>query len=109
MFADIADEHELETGDRREGIIFSARSFANKFTASAGLVFGGILLDHIGFPRGAITGQVSEETVWQLGFIAGPATSVFTILGVFLFFRYKIDRARHRVILGLLRRGEKSS
>ena len=108
MFADIADEHELETGERREGIIFSARSFANKFTASAGLVFGGVLLDYIDFPRRAVTGEVSEDIVWQLGFIAGPATSIFTILGVLLFFRYKIDRARHREIIGLLR-GSKSS
>ena len=108
MFADIADEHELETGERREGIIFSARSFANKFTASAGLVFGGILLDYIGFPRGAVTGQVSEDVVWQLGFIAGPATSIFTILGVLLFFRYKIDRARHREIIDFLKRGERN-
>ena len=108
MFADIADEHELETGERREGIIFSARSFANKFTASAGLVFGGILLDYIGFPRGAVTGQVSGDVVWQLGFIAGPATSIFTILGVLLFFRYKIDRARHREIIDLLKRDERN-
>ena len=108
MFADIADEHELETGERREGIIFSARSFANKFTASAGLVFGGILLDYIGFPRGAVTGQVSGDVVWQLGFIAGPATSIFTILGVLLFFRYKIDRVRHREIIDLLKRGERN-
>ena len=109
MFADIADEHELETGERREGIIFSARSFANKATASAGLVFGGVLLDYIDFPRGAVTGEVSEEIVWQLGFIAGPATSIFTILGVLLFFRYKIDRARHREIIGLLRVGKRSN
>ena len=109
MFADIADEHELETGERREGIIFSARSFANKVTASAGLVFGGVLLDYIDFPRGAVTGEVSEEIVWQLGFIAGPATSIFTILGVLLFFRYKIDRARHREIIGLLRGGKRSN
>ena len=109
MFADIADEHELETGERREGIIFSARSFANKATASAGLVFGGVLLDYIDFPRGAVTGEVSEEIVWQLGFIAGPATSIFTILGVLLFFRYKIDRARHREIIGLLRGGKRGN
>ena len=109
MFADIADEHELETGERREGIIFSARSFANKATASAGLVFGGVLLDYIDFPRGAVTGEVSEEIVWQLGLIAGPATSIFTILGVLLFFRYKIDRARHREIIGLLRGGKRSN
>ena len=71
-------------------------------------MFGGILLDYIGFPRGAVTGQVSGDVVWQLGFIAGPATSIFTILGVLLFFRYKIDRARHREIIDLLKRGERN-
>ena len=30
MFADISDEQELLTGERQEGIIFSARSFAFK-------------------------------------------------------------------------------
>lgn len=34
MFADIADEHELETGARREGVIFSARSFVTKATGA---------------------------------------------------------------------------
>ncbi|MBA58004.1 MAG: hypothetical protein CMQ40_02410 [Gammaproteobacteria bacterium] len=104
MFADITDEHELEIGERREGIIFSARSFANKATASVGLVFGGILLDYIAFPRGAVTGQVPEDIVWQLGFIAGPATSVFTVLGLLLFLRYKINRKRHGEIVRSLNR-----
>ena len=95
MFADITDEHELETGERREGVIFAARSFATKATASMGLVAGGILLDVIQFPKGAALGQVSPETVWQLGFIAGPATSVFTMFGLLLYLGYRIDRNRH--------------
>ncbi len=99
MYADIADEHELETGERREGVIYAARSFANKAAASFGLIFGGLLIDFIAFPRGASLGSVPEETVWQLGFIAGPATSVFTIAGVLLFFKYRIDRSRHSEIL----------
>ena len=102
MFADIADEHELETTERREGVIFSARAFATKATASLGLVFGGVLLDFIAFPRGAAMGSVPAETVWQLGFIAGPATSVFTAVGLLFYMGYRIDRARHREILRAL-------
>ena len=104
MFADIADEHELEVGERREGVIFSARSFANKASASFGLVFGGMLIDFVEFPRGAAMGEVPEETVWQLGFIAGPATSIFTMLGLVLYLRYRIDRARHGEIVAELTR-----
>jgi len=102
MFADITDEHELETSERREGVIFSARSFATKATASLGLVFGGILLDFIAFPRGALMGSIPAETVWQLGFIAGPATSVFTAIGLLFYMGYRIDRARHQEILSSL-------
>lgn len=99
MFADITDEHELEVGERREGVIFAARSFANKASASAGLVFGGLLIDLIAFPRGASMGDVPAETVWQLGFIAGPATSIFTMVGLLLYLRYRIDRKRHEEIV----------
>ena len=102
MFADIADEHELEVGERREGVIFAARSFASKASASLGLIFGGVLLDYIAFPRGAAAGSVPEDIVWQLGMIAGPATSVITFFGMALYLRYKITRARHTEIVALL-------
>ena len=103
MFADITDEHELEIGERREGVIFAARAFAVKATASMGLILGGILLDVIEFPRGALMGAVPDDIVWQLGFIVGPATSVFTIFGVLLYAGYRIDRQRHAEILAELR------
>ena len=104
MFADITDEHEIEIGERREGIIFSARAFALKATGSLGLIFGGVLLDFIAFPRGAVMGSVPEDTVWQLGFIAGPATSVFTFFGMWLYMGYRIDRKRHAEIMAELDR-----
>lgn len=95
MFADITDEHELEIGERREGVIFAARAFAVKATSSIGLIFGGILLDYIQFPRGAMAGTVEPDVVWQLGFIAGPATSVFTLGGLMFYLGYQISRKRH--------------
>lgn len=98
MFADISDEHELEVGERREGVIFAARAFAVKATASLGLIFGGILLDLIAFPRGAKMGSVDADIIWQLGFIAGPATSIFSFFGMYLYMGYKIDRQRHAEI-----------
>jgi Na+/melibiose symporter-like transporter len=109
MFADITDEHELDVGERREGIIFSARAFALKATGSMGLIFGGILLDYIQFPRGARLGEVSADITWQLGFIAGPATSVITLAGMALYLGYRIDRKRHETIVQLLATRQKST
>ncbi len=98
MFADISDEVELETGVRREGVIYASRSFANKVTNAMGAVLGGIVLDLIAFPSGAAAGSVPAETIWWLGFTEGPATSLLSITGILFYLRYKIDRKRHSEI-----------
>ena len=86
MLADIADENELETGVRREGVIYAFRAFTNKVTSSIGILIGGFLLKYIEFPEAATRGSLSEDMIWNVGFIAGPATSIFTLgaLGLFL-------------------------
>ncbi len=99
MYADLADAHELRTRRRREGAIYSTRAFANKATGALGLFIGGIILDIVAFPPNATYGTVPQDVLWNLGFFVGPATSVFTLIGVCLFFFYGIDRNRHREIV----------
>ena len=99
MFADIVDEHELETGERREGIIFAARSFAIKATSSIGLIIGGVVLDWIGFPQHAPAGSVAADVLWYMGLITGPLASLFVTIGVLMYMGYRLDRARHAEIL----------
>jgi GPH family glycoside/pentoside/hexuronide:cation symporter len=94
MFADIADELELRTGGRQEGIIFSARSFGFKASAAMATVLGGIALDLIGFPRAAEVGEVSPEIVFRLGLVAAPATIVIGMLNLMFFTAYRLDRER---------------
>ena len=109
MFADISDEVELQTGVRREGVIYASRSFANKVTSAMGAFVGGIVLDVIAFPRGAALGSVPADTVWWLGFMEGPATSLISLTGVMFYLRYEIDRRRHAEIIAGInarRRGE---
>lgn len=104
MMADIADEIDLDTGHRREGVLFSARAFTSKATGSLGLLVGGVLLDVIRFPENATVGSVADETVWQLGFIAGPGTSVLLLLSLVFLFRYHLTRERYRTVRDALRR-----
>ncbi len=94
MFADVADEQELLTGERQEGIIFSARSFAFKAGASLASVLAGLGLDLIEFPRGAAPGEVSADVVFRLGLVAGPITSVIGILILLFYLSYRLDRKR---------------
>lgn len=94
MFADISDEQELLTGERQEGIIFSARSFAFKAGGAAASVMGGMALDLISFPRGAAPGEVSADIIFWLGLVAGPLTSVFGLLILAFYLSYRLDRNR---------------
>jgi GPH family glycoside/pentoside/hexuronide:cation symporter len=98
MFADIADELELETGERQEGIIFSARAFAGKAANGLGTVVGGLALDFIAFPKKAPPGTVDPDVIFNLGLVQGPLTSIFTLSGLVLYLGYKLDRYRHAEI-----------
>ncbi|MYE14589.1 MAG: hypothetical protein F4X99_23605 [Gammaproteobacteria bacterium] len=102
MLADVADEHELDTGIRREGVLYSVRAFSQKATQAFGTVFGGILLSAIDFPTYATRGEVPAETVWNLGLIAGPATSIFSLLALGFYLRYRINHRRHAEIVAAL-------
>lgn len=102
MLADVADEHELDTGIRREGVLYSVRAFSAKATSAFGTVFGGVLLSVIEFPEYATRGEVPPETVWNLGLIAGPATSIFSLLALLFYLRYRINHRRHAEIVARL-------
>lgn len=102
MFADIVDEHELETGYRREGIIFAARSFLIKAISSLGIILGGIVIDYIAFPRHAAAGSVQPEVLWKLGLFQSPLPSIFVFIAVMMYAGYRLDRARHAEIMAAL-------
>ena len=102
IYADIADSHELKTGKRREGAIFSTQQFASKAAGALGLMLGGGVLDFIDFPKMAAQGSVESQTIWELGFFVGPATSIFSLVGIGLFLFYGIDKARHAQIVEAL-------
>ena len=102
MLADIADEHELDSGIRREGVIYAFRAFAGKATNAMGIAVGGVLLGAIEFPTQAVRGTIPDDMVWNLGFIAGPATSIFSLAALGFYLLYRIDRKRHEAILEAL-------
>jgi GPH family glycoside/pentoside/hexuronide:cation symporter len=110
MFADIADEHELETGERREGVIFAARAFSIAMIQSLSIIITGVLLDLIHFPKAARLGSVPADVVWQLGWIPVVA-AVLHALGALLYGGYRLDKTRHAAIIDELsrRRGDDGS
>ncbi|MFT7090245.1 MAG: Na+/melibiose symporter-like transporter [Candidatus Azotimanducaceae bacterium] len=96
---DIADEHELNTGRRQEGIFFSARTFVGKATGAIGLLLGGIAIDIIGWPTGVKSAdQVDPETIFSLGLIEGPLAAIPSLFAIFFYAKYTITKKRHEEI-----------
>jgi len=96
--ADIADEHELTTGKRQEGVFFAARSLFAKASSGFGHIAAGAAVDLIAFPVGARPGQVAQDVLVKLGLIAGPLGAIPALLSVWFYAQYRIDRKRHAEI-----------
>ncbi len=102
IVADIVDEHELETGQRREGTFFAAVAFSAKATSGLGGVVAGIALDVIAWPRGAhiqSAADIAPETIINLGLVYGPVIGAFGLFSVWCYSHLRLTRARHAEIL----------
>ena len=99
QLVDVADEHELKTGNRAEGAIFAIRTFAIKMTQGLGGLIGGFGLQIIGFPEDAATQGVSQEAIDGLLFMMGPLYYIIVYGGMGFAFMYRIDKKRHEEIL----------
>jgi Na+/melibiose symporter-like transporter len=102
MMADVADESELASGRRNEGIFFGAVSFSGKGASGLGSIVAGIGLDLIRWPRGIdikTAADVAPETLTWLGLLYGPIVAGFAVVSVWCYTRYKLDREKHAQIL----------
>ncbi|MFT5674728.1 MAG: GPH family glycoside/pentoside/hexuronide:cation symporter [Paraglaciecola sp.] len=98
MLADIADLHASNTGKRQEGIFFAANSFAQKATFGIGTLLAGIGLDLIAFPKQVDVSMVSEQTIFNLGLIAGPVPLCIYLFSAYLATKYDLNKTRHAEI-----------
>ncbi len=102
QLVDVADEHELQTGNRAEGLIFSVRTFALKLTGGVGSLIAGVGLELIGFPENASPDQITESMVDGLLYMMGPLYYVIVLCGLVFALLYRIDKQRHEEILSQL-------
>ena len=96
---DVADEHELATGRRQEGVFYAVRTFFGKLSNGVGHLFAGIAIDVIGFPPGAVVGEVDAQVIFELGLFEGVLASLPTLLAVYFYGKYRIDKDRHAEIV----------
>ena len=106
MMADIADEHELESGVRQEGIFFGAIAFSSKATAGFGTFIGAFGLDLISWPTGSdiqSAADVPAETLFNLGLLYGPVVAGFSVIALWCYTHYDLSKERHAQVLATLK------
>ena len=94
MMADLADEQELHTGKRQEGVFASGLALATKAVGSVGVIIGGLLVDHfIGLKpgqAGSAAAEIPEDVIFRLAITDAVIVNVFVLIPAFLISRYSL-------------------
>jgi Na+/melibiose symporter-like transporter len=94
MMADCADQDELESGRRREGVFFGAASFSQKITLGGGVLIGTAIAELIGLRGLKSIELVTPEMRLHLGNAINLSVLVLIGLSWFFFRQYDLTRAR---------------
>jgi Na+/melibiose symporter-like transporter len=95
MMADVAQEHEFQTGKPQQGVLFSAISLSGKAASGLGHLVAGIGIDMIAFPLKAEPSAVAADMVFHLGLL-NLLSSVIGVIGLSGYLFYRIDHHRHQ-------------
>ena len=91
LLADIADEQDLSTGKRQEGVMFAAAFFAAKFISGLGYLVAGPFLDLIGLQAGMQPGETPASVFWGLGLVMGPGLALTLMIPAWMTFKIKLN------------------
>ena len=102
QLVDICDDHEVRTGEREEGVVFSVRTLSMKTTRGLGAALGAFGLGIINFPKDVRVEPVTPETVDGLLFMNGPLYFILMAAGAGCMALYHLNAKRHKEILAAL-------
>ncbi len=99
MVADVADEDEILSGERREGLYVGVFTFLRKLAGAVGVALAFLALDLVGFEPGV---ENSESVLWVIRGATAFAPALFVIASAWAARSYPLGRLRHQEILNEL-------
>jgi GPH family glycoside/pentoside/hexuronide:cation symporter len=96
MIADIIEEIEVKSGQRSEGLLFSADTVLQKVASGIAILGPGLLLAAVRFPAGARPRTLDPAIMHHLALIYLPIVVGLQICSTSCLFFYRIDKARHQ-------------
>ncbi len=98
MIADIVDEQEVITGERQEGMFYSALAFSGKFVSGIGTMLGGVVLSIVRFPPNVDATGVPPDVLFRMGVFMGPILGTLYAIPLIIYSLYRLDKRRHAEI-----------
>jgi len=105
MVADLAEDSEVTTGRRSEGVFVAANMFVQKSVSGIGIFGSSLLLGLVGFPRDAKPGAVDPAVIWRLGFVYVTLLVTVYAIAIACLSSYRISRESHEANLRRLASG----
>jgi glycoside/pentoside/hexuronide:cation symporter, GPH family len=104
MVADLAEDSEVKTGRRSEGVFFAGISFIRKLAQGSGVLLAAVILSVAAIQPGTAPGTVPEESLRALGWYYS-----LTLFGAWMLMMgcvslYRISRESHQANLDTLAR-----
>jgi sugar (glycoside-pentoside-hexuronide) transporter len=99
MVADVADEDEILSGERREGLYVGVFTFVRKLAGAVGVALAFNVLDWVGFESGQ---ETSPWVLWVLRGLTALIPVLFVLGSMWVAGSYSLGRERHEAILAEL-------
>lgn len=96
MVADIADEDEIISGERREGIFVGLFTFIRKMTGAVAVAIAFLVLDRVGFEPNV---ENSETVVTAIRWLTAGVPVLFILVSVLAARGYTLGHKEHEAIL----------
>lgn len=96
MVADVADEDEILSGERREGLYVGVFTFMRKFSGAISVAVAFAVLDWVGFEQGV---ENDAPVVWALRILTALIPVIFVFVSSMVARGYTLGSIRHREIL----------
>ena len=90
ILPDAIEWYEYQTGERHEGMFYSVTTLARKITSAGAVPLIGPILELTGYQPNVL--QQSEGAINGIRMIIGPIPAILLAVGIFIAYKYPLDR-----------------
>ncbi|MGB2964380.1 MAG: glycoside-pentoside-hexuronide (GPH):cation symporter [Anaerolineales bacterium] len=102
ILPDAIEWYEYQTGERHEGMFYSVTTLARKITSAVSVTFIGPILELTGYQPNVA--QQNAEALRGIKLVIGPLPALLLGLGIFIAYKYPLDREEFLEIVEKLKR-----